>query len=423
MKQLPDRLYIEMLYQIRTGKKIDLSNPKTFNEKLNWMKLYDRDPKYTKLADKYVVKKVVSDKIGDEFIIPLIGCWDNVDEIKLSDLPEKFVLKCNHDSGSVVICKDKSSFDFEAARNKLKKALKNNYFYYSREWVYKDIPPKVICEPYVEDIEDAELRDYKFFCFDGKVEFLYVATDRFKEGEEVKFTFFDRDYNFIPVRHAHNYADPLPKKPDRYDEMVEIAEKLSDGLKCVRVDLYEANGKIYFSEYTFYNNSGFTPFEPDEWDYIFGEKLKVDYKMKQENGTVAEWKRSKLSLIISVLSIMSSIIVAVISIKQAEEIREIKGTVIEENLGNVATVYNDYNGLTLEDTEYLTQERINEILKRMYQFDEVLSMVESDTNLHFALIWSGTKDEYEKVDYKDKLPYVYYRVYDEKTNTYSIIDP
>lgn len=276
MKMLPDRLYIEMLYQVRTGKKINLKNPKRFNEKINWMKLNDRNPEYTKLADKYLAKKIVTDKIGESYVIPLLGCWDNADGIDISKLPEQFVLKCNHDSGSVVICKNKRSFDFESAKRKLNTALNNNYFYYSREWVYKNIEPKIICEPYIEDIENAELRDYKFFCFDGKVEFLYVATDRFKKGEEVKFTFLDRDYNFLPVKHAHNYADPLPEKPENFSEMIEIAEKLAEGLKCVRVDLYEANGKIYFSEYTFYNNSGFTPFEPDEWDYKFGEMLKLE---------------------------------------------------------------------------------------------------------------------------------------------------
>jgi len=275
MKILPDRLYIEMLYRVRTGKKINLKEPRTYNEKLNWLKLNDRNQLYTKLADKWMVKQIVADIIGKEYVIPLIGVWNRADEIDFSNLPDSFVLKCNHDSGSVVICKDKSMFDIESAKNKLNSCLNRNYYYFSREWVYKDISPKIICEPYVEDIEDEELRDYKFFCFDGKVRFLYVATDRFKSNSEVKFTFFDRDYHFLPIIHAHNYADPLPEKPDKYEEMIEIAEKLSSGLKHVRVDLYEANGKIYFSEFTFYNNSGFTPFEPEEWDEQFGNYINL----------------------------------------------------------------------------------------------------------------------------------------------------
>lgn len=275
MTALPDKLYIQMLYYVRTGKKLDLNSPKRFNEKLNWMKLYDRNPMYTKMADKLQAKQIVADKIGDKYIIPLIAVWDNTDDIKLDQLPEEFVLKCNHDSGSAIICRDKSKFDLQAAKEKLQRCLSNNYYYYSREWVYKDIKPKIICEPYVEDFEDAELRDYKFFCFDGKVKFLYVATDRFKPGEEVKFTFFDENYNFLPIIHGHPNADPLPEKPSGFDEMKEIAEKLSEGIKHVRVDLYEANGKVFFSEFTFYNNSAFLAFEPDEWDYKFGEYLKI----------------------------------------------------------------------------------------------------------------------------------------------------
>ena len=195
----------------------------------------------------------MADKIGEDYIIQLIGKWEKVEDIKISDLPDKFVLKCTHDSGSVVICKDKETFDLEAAKRKLQKALNSNYFYYSREWIYRNIKPQIICEPYMEDFEDEELRDYKFFCFDGKVKFLYVATDRFKDGG-VKFTFFDENYNFLPIIHAHHYADPLPEKPDKFDEMKKIAEKLSEGIRQVRVDLYECNGRIYFSEYTFYNN-------------------------------------------------------------------------------------------------------------------------------------------------------------------------
>ena len=212
MKQLPDKLYIEMLYQVRTGKKLDLNRPKSFNEKLNWLKLYDRNPEYTRMADKFLVKKIVSDKIGEQYVIPLLATWDKASDIDISGLPEQFVLKCNHDSGSAVICRDKSKFDIKAAQDKLQKCLETNYFYYSREWIYKNIQPKIICEPYVEDFEDAELRDYKFFCFDGKVKFLYVATDRFKDGEEVKFTFFDDEYKYLPIIHGHPNANPLPEK-------------------------------------------------------------------------------------------------------------------------------------------------------------------------------------------------------------------
>lgn len=275
MKQLPDEMYTRMVYQVRMGKRLCLNPPVTYNEKLNWLKLYDHNPLYTKLADKFQVKEYVSKKIGAQYVIPLLAVWDRVDDIDITALPDEFVLKCTHDSGSVIICRDKNSFDLAAAKEKLKKCLDNNYFYYSREWVYKNIAPRIICEPFIEDFNDAELRDYKFFCFDGKVKFLYVATDRFKKDSEVKFTFFDDDYNFLPVHHGHPIAEPHPHKPDGFENMKHIAETLSKGLKHVRVDLYEANGKIYFSEYTFYNNSAFLKFEPEEWDYRFGEYLQL----------------------------------------------------------------------------------------------------------------------------------------------------
>ena len=248
-KLVPDKLYLEHRYKRLMGKKLNLNPPVTYNEKLNWIKLYDRNPLYTKLADKYAVREYVKERIGEEHIMPLLGVWDKVDDIDFDLLPDQFVLKCTHDSGSVVICKDKASFDIKSAKCRLLKAQKVNYYYYSREWAYKNITPRIICEPYLEDLEDAELRDYKFFCFDGIVRFLYVATDRFNPDSEVKFSFFDEDYNHIPVVHGHPVANPLPSKPNGFEQMKHYAEKLSRGLKHVRVDLYEANGKIYFSEF------------------------------------------------------------------------------------------------------------------------------------------------------------------------------
>lgn len=279
MKSMPDKKYIEMLYEVRTGKKINLKNPITYNEKLNWLKLYYHNNELTKMADKVTAKEIVSSMIGSNYVVPLLGVWNTPDDIDFDKLPDAFVLKCNHDSGSVVICKDKNKFDISAAKKKLGNCLLNNYYYESREWAYKNIRPKIIAEPYLEDFESAELRDYKFFCFDGEVKFLYVATDRFKEGEEVKFSFFDSDYNFLPIIHGHPYAKDLPNKPQGFEEMKKLAQKLSKGLPHVRVDFYEANGNIYFSEFTFYNNSGFLPFDPDEWDYKFGDYLVLPAKV------------------------------------------------------------------------------------------------------------------------------------------------
>lgn len=266
-RYLPDGLYLRGLYFIHLGKKLNLKDPQTFNEKLQWLKLHDHNPLYTTLCDKLAVKEYVSERIGAEHVIPTLGAWSRAEDIEWDKLPEKFVLKCNHDSGSVVICTDHATFDRKQATEKLSKALKQNFYKVSREWPYKNIRPCIIAEPYL-----GELADYKFFCFDGHVKFLFVATDRFS-GEETKFDFFDTDFNHMNVLSGHPNADVTPSKPANFSEMTSLAEKLSDGLKHVRVDLYEKDGKLYFGELTFYHWSGLVPFEPAEFDKTFGDYL------------------------------------------------------------------------------------------------------------------------------------------------------
>ena len=272
---LNDKHYLRLAYKASFGKKLDLENPKTYNEKLNWLKLYDRNPLYTTLVDKYEVKAYVADKIGEEYIIPTLGVWDKFEDIDFDKLPEKFVLKCTHDSGGLAICRDKSTFDVEAAKKKIKKSLKRNFYYYGREWPYKNVKPRIIAEEYMEDEETAELRDYKFFCFDGVSKALFIASDRQKAGEEVKFDFFDIDFNHLPFTQGHPNAKVLPEKPKCFDEMRSLAEKLSKGLVQARIDFYEANGKVYFGEITLFHHNGMMPFAPEEWDYKFGEMIKL----------------------------------------------------------------------------------------------------------------------------------------------------
>lgn len=272
-KLIPDKIYLERRYKRLMGKKLNLDPPVTFNEKLNWMKLYDRNPLYTKLADKYSVREYVKAMIGEEYLVPLLGVWSNVDEIDFNKLPNQFVLKCTHDSGSYVICKEKTEFDIENARRKLKNALNINYYYYSREWVYKNIPRKIIAERYIEDIDDKETRDYKVFTFDGEPRFLYIATDR--GIGETKFDYYDLEFNHLDVRQHYPNSEKKLRKPDNFELMLELARKLSKGLRHARIDFYEVNGKVYFGEYTFYNNGGVTAYEPEEWDYIFGEWLRI----------------------------------------------------------------------------------------------------------------------------------------------------
>lgn len=260
-----------MKYYLRMGKKLNLNHPKTFNEKLQWLKLYGRRPIDTTLSDKYAVKEYISKAIGEQYVIPLIGIWEKFDDINLEELPNQFVLKCTHDSGGVVICKDKSHFDIASARKIINHGMKHNFYVYSREKAYRDIPRRIIAEEYKEDSKTQELRDYKFFCFDGEPKALFIASDRQVKGEETKFDFFDMDYNHLPFTNGHPNAKVLPEKPVRFEEMKQLAAKLSEGIPHVRVDFYEVNGQVYFGEMTYSHWGGMMPFEPEEWDGIFGE--------------------------------------------------------------------------------------------------------------------------------------------------------
>lgn len=272
---LSDKAYVSKKYSCLMGKKLNLDNPKTYNEKLQWLKLYDRKPIYTTMVDKYEVKKYVADKIGEEYIIPTLGVWDNFEDIDFDALPNQFVLKCTHDSGGLCICKDKSTFDIEAAKEKINKSLRKNYYYSGREWPYKDVKPRIIAEQYMEDTKTAELRDYKFFTFNGEAKMLFIASERQKQGEETKFDFFDMEFNHLPFTNGHPNAEVLPQKPECFEEMRALSEKLSAGIPHLRVDFYEVNGKIYFGELTFFHWSGMVPFDPEEWDYKIGSWLKL----------------------------------------------------------------------------------------------------------------------------------------------------
>lgn len=266
---VPDKLYLSILFRHRLGYSMDWDNPKTFNQKLQWLKLNDRRPEYTRMVDKYEAKKYVADIIGDEYIIPTIGVWNSVDEIDFDALPQQFVLKCTHDSGGIVVCKDKLHLDIAEAKKKLRKGLKTNFYWQSCEYPYRGVKPRIIGEEYMEDIS-GELRDYKFFCFDGEPKFMFVATDRMK-ADDTKFDFFDMDYNHLPFTNGHPNAAIPPKKPETFEQMKLLAAKLSQGIPHVRVDFYDVEGHVYFGEMTFFHWSGMTPFEPEEWDYKFGE--------------------------------------------------------------------------------------------------------------------------------------------------------
>ena len=252
-----------------------MKNPQTFNEKLQWLKIYDRKPIYTTMVDKYEVKNYVADKIGDEYIIPTLGVWDSFDEIDFDSLPDQFVLKCTHDSGGLVICKDKSKLNKEKAKKKIELSLNRNYYYHGREWAYKDVKPRVIAEKYMEDKNSKDLKDYKFFCFDGKVKAMFIATDRFTQGVETKFDFYDTNFEHLPFTNGHPNAECVIEKPKHFEKMKELAEILSKGIPQIRVDFYEIDDEVYFGELTFFHWSGMVPFVPEKWDYVFGEWIEL----------------------------------------------------------------------------------------------------------------------------------------------------
>lgn len=275
-----DEWYLRILYRLEFKRKLDLDNPVTYNEKLQWLKLYYHNPLHTLMADKYAVKNYVKNIIGEEYIIPTLNVWERVEDINWDVLPQQFVLKTTHDSGNfgVIICKDRSKLGISKVKNRLNKSLKRNTFEMGREWPYKNIKPRIIAEKYLEDESGCELKDYKFFCFDGKVEALCVVSGR-SSSEGAKVDYFNLDYNRLPFRTLYENSETYPPRPKLLKQMVAIASRLSKGIPHVRVDLYEVNGKIFFGEFTFFTSGGLTPFHPDSYDYLFGEWLKLPEKM------------------------------------------------------------------------------------------------------------------------------------------------
>ncbi len=268
-----DEKYVKKMYKYKMNEELNLKKPQTYSEKLQWLKLYDRNPIYTKMVDKYEVKDYVSKIIGDEYIIPTLGVWDKFDDIDFNSLPNQFVLKCTHDSGGLVIVTDKKNFDKKAAKTKINHCLKRNYYTNTREWPYKGVKPRIIAEPYLEDKELNEIRDYKFFIFNNKHVMTLVCSDRLNK---VKYTFFDVRKKLLDIKQCCADNDPNVKLPNNYAKMVDFAERLSKDTIQVRVDFYEINNEIYFGELTFFDSSGFGKFSPEEWDYKLGKLIELE---------------------------------------------------------------------------------------------------------------------------------------------------
>lgn len=276
---MPDKPYLQIFYYAEFGKFIDFKNPKTFNEKLNWLKLYYRRPDLITLVDKYEVKKYIADKIGEQHVIPTLGVWDKFKDINFNELPNQFVLKCTHDSGGLVVCKDKSKLNLKEVKAKIEKSLTNNYYLWTREWPYKGVKPRIIAEKYMEDQETGELRDYKFFCFNGEPKLMFVASERGLKN--TKFDFYDMQFHHMNIVQHYPNSEYSIEKPEHFEKMVMLAEKLSEGFPHVRVDFYEANGQVYFGEMTFYHFGAIVPFETEEWDKKIGDWLVLPDKINE----------------------------------------------------------------------------------------------------------------------------------------------
>ena len=268
---IPDRLYIKLTAKGKLGYSINLDNPQTFNEKLNWLKLYGRNPLYTKIADKYEAKKIVAERIGKQYVVKNLGCWNSFDEIDFDALPNQFVLKCTHDSSGAIICRDKKSFDKLSAKKKINFSLKMNYFYACREWPYKNIPHRIIADELLDDHSGKELNDYKFWCFNGVPKYMYCTV----KSNDVYENFYDMDFNLANIDHGFRRRIPEFTKPEAFELMKELAGKLSAGIPFVRIDFFYVDGKVYFGEYTFYDWAGLQPFKTYQQDLELGKLIEL----------------------------------------------------------------------------------------------------------------------------------------------------
>lgn len=273
-----DKVYLKVLYFLSVNKKMDFNNPFTFTQKIQWLKLYNNSPICTKMVDKYEVREIIKEKIGEEYLIPLYGVWNNFDEIEFDKLPNEFVLKTTHDSGTVIICKDKLNLDFNNAKIIINKSLRRNYFWKVREYPYRYVKPRIIAEKYMKNNDNSDLSDYKFFCFNGIPKLLFFASDRFNNyNEPAKFDYYDMDMNHLPFRSKGHKNSILPLSYVKsFETMKQISMKLSQGFPHLRVDLYLINNKIYFGELTFHHDSGLVSFIPNKWDKILGDMIILD---------------------------------------------------------------------------------------------------------------------------------------------------
>jgi hypothetical protein len=297
----PDKLFLSLRYFLIFHRRIDWNNPVRYTEKLQWVKLYLHNPRYTNLADKVGVRDYVARKIGLQYLVPLLGVWESFKDIDTKQLPNAFVLKCNHDSGSILICRDKSTFDFKAAERHFNRRMKTNFFWAGREWPYKNIPRKIFAEEYLNEGSGKSLIDYKFFCFDGVPKLLEVISDRGLPGEEMRCDFFDLNFNHMNIHidfpDGCRWASQKIEKPDNFNKMIEFSKTLSRGIPHVRVDFYNIQGHVYFGELTFFQDSGFVGFIPKQWNVQLGEWFSLPtHEATKEFGSTLDALSSRYRL-------------------------------------------------------------------------------------------------------------------------------
>lgn len=295
ISKMPDSLYLRYQYFKHFGRWLNLKNPKRFTEKIQWLKLNNRNPLYTRLVDKYSVREYVANKIGDQYLIPLIGVWDNPNQIDFDTLPNKFVLKTTHDSGGVFVCKDKTQINPVALRDWLNKRMQLRVFPVTREWPYKNVKPRIICERFLSDGLNEDLTDYKWYCFNGEPKYCQVIRNR---STDESIDFFDMGWkhqDFIGLTLNTHFSPVAIPQPHNLDNMIRIARNLSMGIPFVRVDLYEVNAKEYFGELTFFPASGFGRFRPEEWDFMIGQFIDIydipSCKSLAQNANAANIKK------------------------------------------------------------------------------------------------------------------------------------
>ena len=271
-----DITYLKIAYRIKMGKKLNLDSPETLNEKLQWIKLYDHRPEYTQMVDKYNAKRYIAEHVGEQYVVPNLGVWDSFDDIDIDSLPDKFVLKCTHDSGGVVICTDKSKWDPKKAKTKINRCLKHNYYWGQREWAYKDVKPRIIAEKYMTDESENELKDYKIFCFNGRAEYVEVDFNRWVKHKLNPYDFDWNPLNFCD-KSKNDYLANIPR-PKHLEEMRTVAEKISQNYPFLRVDFYSIYDQLYIGELTLYPGSGYIQFNPPEVDLKYGKILNLGKK-------------------------------------------------------------------------------------------------------------------------------------------------